>query len=84
MTKNEMFEKGLLRPGQEVQIVNMPDTKATIIDSRTVNYRGEYMTFTRWVQHLTGWKGVNLFKKVELSNGQLLGAIRKSYLESRV
>ncbi|SPJ31424.1 hypothetical protein TRM7615_04967 [Falsiruegeria mediterranea M17] len=81
MTREEMFSLGILRAGQEVQLVGMPASRATIVDARKVKYRGETMTFTAWAKSLTGWKGVNIFDKVELSTGERLGALRKKHLK---
>lgn len=76
MKKSEMFQKGILKKGQEIQLIGKPETKATIIDASKVNYKGEIKTFTKWVRDITGWKGVNLFKTTELVSGKRLDDLR--------
>lgn len=81
MNREEMFEIGILRAGQEVQLVGKPSSRATIVDARRVNYNGEIKTFSAWAKELSGWKGVNAFEKVELSTGERLGALRQRHLK---
>lgn len=81
MTREEMFSLGILKAGQEVQLVGVPTSRARIVDSRKVNYNGEIKTFTAWAKDLTGWKGVNIFTKVELASGERLDALRERHLK---
>lgn len=77
MNRKEMFDVGIIKPGQVIQIVKKPETRATIVDSRTVEYKGQIKTFTKWAQEMTGWTGVNIFTKVELITGERLDTLRK-------
>lgn len=81
MTREEMFSLGILKSGQHVQLVGMPSSRAEIVDSRKVKYKGEIKTFTAWAKDITGWKGVNIFEKVELSSGERLDALRQRHLK---
>ena len=77
MTKDELFAIGALKPGQIVQLRRRPDTKAIIVDNKKVKFKGEIMTYTKWVKSITGWQGVNLFRTVELSSGVSLDELRR-------
>lgn len=83
MKKSEMFEKGILKPGQEIQIINRPESRAVIVSSRNVKYNGQLKTFTEWAQDITGWKSVNIFRAVELSSGERLSTLRDRHLNKR-
>lgn len=81
MTRHEMFAKGILKAGQEVQLLDRPYSKAVIVDRRHVKFEGEIKTFTAWATELTGWKGINIFKNVELTTGESLADLRQRHMK---
>ena len=78
MTREEMFERGILKKGREIQLIGRPETRATIIDAKKVNYGGDIKTYTKWILDITGWKGVNIFKTTELVSGGRLSTLRET------
>jgi len=77
MTRDELFSKGILKEGQEIQLVGNPASRAVIVNASHVKYDGRVMTYTKWAKELTGWKGVNIFRAVELVTGERLDTLRQ-------
>lgn len=80
VTRKHLFASGLLKPGQVCQIINQPETAATILSRDTVKYLEREMSFNSWLKEVTGWGGVSIFQKCELVDIDTLENIRRRYL----
>ena len=56
-----LLEQGIINPGDDIYIVNHPEDIATIIDSDTVDYNGEKMSYNQFGCKVTGWKTIQVY-----------------------
>lgn len=77
MKTTEMVESGLLPVGTELTIKDRPDSTATVVDGRRVEYRGEVMSFNAWGCQVTGWPSIRIYTSAVLPDGRLLEALRE-------
>lgn len=77
MKTPEMVQKGLLTVGTPLTIKNRPDSTATVVDGKTVEFRGEVMSFNEWGCRATGWTSIQIYKWAVLPDGRLLEALRE-------
>ena len=78
MRTEEMVEKGLLPVGTKLTIKDRPESTATVIDGKTVEFRGERMSYNRWGYEVTGWPSIRIYSFALLPDGRLLEALRAS------
>lgn len=76
MRTEEMVEKGLLPVGTKLSIKDRPESTATVIDGKTVEFRGERMSYNRWGCQVTGWPSIRIYSFALLPDGRLLEALR--------
>jgi hypothetical protein len=76
MKTAEMVEGGLLPVGTELTIKDSPDSTATVVDGRRVEYRGEVMSFNAWGCRVTGWSAIRICKWAVMPDGRLLEKLR--------
>lgn len=73
----EMFRRKLLKFGMHLTIKNHSESESTVVDGSHVNFRGSIMKFNEWGKHITGWRSIDIYEHVLLSDGRLLGDLRK-------
>lgn len=76
MKTPEMVERGLLPVGTALTIKDRPDSTATVVDGKRVEYRGEVMSFNAWGCRVTGWPSIRIYTSAVLPDGRLLEALR--------
>jgi hypothetical protein len=64
-----LFEWGILKAGDVVQIKNYPDSEAKVIDTKTVQFKNGKLTFNQWGQTVTGWSSICIYEWAVLSSG---------------
>ena len=74
----EMVERKLLPVGTTLTIKDRPDSAASVIDGKRVEFRGEVMSFNAWGCQATGWSAIQIYKWAVLPDGRLLEALRKA------
>lgn len=72
----QLFEKGFLKHGQTLTIRGHADSAATVIDGRTVNFRGEEMSYNSWGCAVTGWSAIQIYVHAMIEDGRLLDELR--------
>lgn len=77
MKTTEMVERGVLPVGTRLTIRNRPDSVATVVDGRRVDYRGEVMSFNAWGCLVTGWSAVQIYTMALLPDGRPLEVLRR-------
>lgn len=77
MKTSEMVQRGLLTIGTPLTIKDRPDSKATVVGGKTVEFRGETMSFNEWGCRATGWTAIQIYKWAVLPDGRLLEALRE-------
>lgn len=77
MKTPEMVERGLLPVGTTLTIKDRPDSAATVVDGKRVEFRSEVMSFTAWGCRVTGWTAIGIYKWAVLPDGRLLEALRE-------
>ncbi|MHA2248680.1 MAG: hypothetical protein ACXADY_27290, partial [Candidatus Hodarchaeales archaeon] len=63
----DLFQAGLLRSGDTVHTKKRPDRPAVVIDSNTVEYKGQRLTYNDWGTHVNGWASINVYREVILT-----------------
>ena len=76
MRTPEMVERGLLPVGTVLTIKDRPESAATVVDGKHVEYRGAVMRFSEWGCRVTGWSAIGIYKWAVLPDGRLLEALR--------
>lgn len=76
MKTPEMVQKGLLAVGTPLTIKDRPDSTATVVSGKTVEFRGQTMSFNEWGCLATGWTAIQIYKWAVLPDGRLLEALR--------
>ncbi|NHQ74579.1 hypothetical protein HAT86_08890 [Roseovarius gahaiensis] len=79
----EMVERGLLPVGTELTIKDRPNSTATVVDGRRVEYRGEVMSFNAWGCRVTGWPSIRIYTSAVLPDGRLLEALREQEIDAK-
>lgn len=77
MNTREMVDEGLLPVGTILTIKDRPDSAATVVDGKRVEFRGELMSFNEWGCKATGWTAIQIYKWAVLPDGRLLEALRE-------
>lgn len=77
MRTAEMLERGLIAPGLLLRIRGHPESAATIVDGKRVDFRGERITYNEWGCRVTGWKAIQIYIWAELPDGRLLDDLRQ-------
>ena len=83
MKTPEMVDRGLLPIGTELNIKDHPDSAATVVDGRRVEYRGEVMSFNAWGCRITGWSSIRIYTSAVLPDGRLLDELRGDPLQGK-
>lgn len=76
MKTREMVELGLLPVGTILTIKDRPDSAASVVDGKRVEFRGEVISFNDWGCRATGWSAIQIYKWAVLPDGRLLEALR--------
>lgn len=76
MKTGEMVETGLLPVGTVLTIKDRPDSAASVVDGKRVEFRGEVISFNDWGCRATGWTAIQIYKWAVLPDGRLLEALR--------
>ena len=59
---DKLFEWGLIKKDDTVEIKNFENSEAKVNDSRSVVYQGETMTYNQWGEKVTRWSAVNIYE----------------------
>lgn len=59
---DKLFEWGIIKFGDIVEIKNADNSEAKVIDSIYVEYKGQKMTFNQWGEEVTRWSAVNIYE----------------------
>ena len=59
---SQLLEWNLIKTNDEVYIPIKPDEIATVVDSKTVKYKGEVIRFNEWGTKITGWSAINVYE----------------------
>ena len=79
---NKLFEWGIIKSGDTVEIKNYPNSEAQVIDIQKVKYKGEIMSFNRWGEKVTQWSSVNIYEWTILKgNNKTLHELRLEKME---
>jgi len=76
MKTQEMVAQGLLPVGTTLTIKDRPDSAASVVDGKRVEFRGEVISFNDWGCRATGWSAIQIYKWAVLPDGRLLEALR--------
>lgn len=77
MKTPEIVERGLLPVGTVLTIKDRPDSAATVVDGKRVEFRGEVMCYNAWGCAATGWSAVQIYTMALLPDGRPLEALRE-------
>lgn len=77
-----LLEWGVIKVGDAVFIKDRPESIATILDARTVSYKGEKLRFNIWGQKVTTWSAINIYEwTVHQASGKTLDELRQNKME---
>ena len=73
---NFSFYECGIKPGEEIEFINNPELKATVVDDRRVSYNGETVSLTSLAKLLTGKKYAIAGPKFFKYKGEALNDLR--------
>lgn len=77
----QLFEWGILRPAQKIEIRGHPGSGAEVSTETLVRFRGKMMSYNAWGKLATGWRAVNIYDwAVDVKTGKTLGELRAEKL----
>ena len=76
----ELIDNGIVSVGDKLQIKNHPGSEATVVDARTVKYKGDEVSFNEWGGKVTGWSSINIYDWA-LKDNKTLADLRSDYME---
>jgi hypothetical protein len=76
MRTGEMLERSLITRGMRLTIRGRPNSEATVVDGRQVEFGGELMSYNDWGCLVTGWTAIQIYEWAEMPDGRLLSALR--------
>ena len=59
---DKLFQWGLLKKDDLVVVRNFENSEAVVKDTKSVEYRGDTLTYNAWAQKVTGWSAVNVYE----------------------
>jgi hypothetical protein len=79
----QLFEWGLVKPGDPIQIKGRPTETAHMVDQRFVQLGdGTQMTYFAWGKKITGWTSINIYEWIlHLPSALTLDALRRNKAE---
>jgi hypothetical protein len=72
---SKLIEWGIVHPGDQLTLNGFEQSDATVIDAKTVKFRGKQMTFNEWGREVTGWSSICIYDWAVL-RGQTLTHLR--------
>lgn len=79
-----LMKQGIIKKGDKVYITNKPKEKAIVIDSNTVKYKGEVMSFNDFGKKITGWKAIQIYTCMKIEgNDKTLDELRRKALNKK-
>jgi len=79
----KLFEWGILKSGDRLEIKNREHSEAIVVDSKTVTYNNENMTYNAWGVKVTEWSSICIYDwAVIINTGKTLGEMRLAKLET--
>ena len=77
-----LIEQGIISIGDEVYLINHPEEVATVVDAKSVEYKGEKMSFNQYGCELTGWKAIQIYAFMKKVGGnKTLAKLREEKME---
>ena len=77
-----LIEQGIINIGDKVFLINHPEEVATLIDPRTVDYKGKIMSINQYGCELTGWKAIQIYAYMKKYGGtKTLAKLREEKME---
>ena len=73
----DLIALGLLKPGTRLRIRGRPDSAATVVDGRQVEFQGERLSYNAWGCRVTGWTAIQIYSQAVLEDGRLLEELRR-------
>jgi len=75
---DKLFEWGILKKGDALNIKGKDNSEAVVLDSREVQYKGETMTYNQWGQKVTGWSSICIYEwAFHKNHNELLDTLRR-------
>ena len=75
------MEWGIVKSGDKLTIKGFADSEATVRDAKTVDYKGEVMSFNAWGLKVTGWSSVGIYEWAVNSEGRTLAECRAERMQ---
>ena len=77
----KLIEWGIVSPGDQLKVRNFKNSDATVIDAKTVNFKGTPVRFNEWGQEVTGWSSIDIYDWAETQSGQTLTKLRAERMQ---
>ena len=80
---DKLFEWGVIKSGDTVVIKNFDNSEAVVIDTKTVEYNSQKLTFNQWGEKVTGWSALSVYEwTIVKGSEKTLHEIRKEKMIS--
>jgi len=79
-----MIEEGLIKKGDQIYVINHPDSIATILDGNNVLYEGKEMSLNQFGCLVTGWKAIQSYAYMKIvGSKETLSVIREKRMKEK-
>ncbi|WP_081109557.1 PDDEXK family nuclease [Gluconobacter oxydans] len=78
---NKLMEWGIIKPGMILHIKNYPEQTAEVIDSKTVLFKNEKISFNAWGSEVTGWSSICIYDFATTQSGETLSELRSQKMK---
>lgn len=59
---DKLFEWGIVRPGDILRIKKYDNSEAKVVDHKSVEYKGERLSYNKWGQKVTNWSSICIYE----------------------
>ena len=79
----KLFEWGILKKGDEIEIKGNSESRATIIDTKKVLFDNSEIKYNEWGQKITDWSSINIYAwTVLIRENKTLDELRREKMDA--
>lgn len=73
-----LIEKGVVKIGEKLHLINHPEIVVTLVDSNHVDFNGKILSIQKWAKEITGWQAVQTYAFIkQVGMTQTLSELRE-------
>jgi len=77
----QLMEWGIVTPGMKLTLKGFNDSEATVRDAKTVEFKGEVISFNEWGTRVTQWSAICIYDWAITPAGKTLSELRAAKMK---